>query len=686
MKKPKGKFKFYTGQEKFFTPGEKFKFEEIKKETNLFIKAVGVFLKGLYQVCFKTGEALISLCLKSFHSLKHDIKTTAYFLPKRFKILFKLQFLKTLFLFLLVCLAAWAGIASLHLVAQGISLKDRILKTAFLGNSYLSNAKTSLASQNIDQAQTSFYRAYQTFSSAKSDIAQSGDVLNSLLTLLPQKQAADSLLNSAQEISSAGQDLVTLDAQLKTLNISQSGVVSSSGTTKDSLNSISDTLDKVTTKITNAADQIAQIKPETLPANNREMFVSLNNQLQNAKLALENLNSIFTLSKSLLLGQKTVLLLFENNNELRAGGGFIGTYGAIKLDDGAIKSLKISSIYDLDGQLLDIIKPPQPMLNVGDRWYMRNSNWFADFPLSAKKASDFYEKEAGETPDVVIAITPDLIIDLLKITGSVNLPKYGVTLTPENFIEQTQVTTTLSNDLPTNQPKQILADLFPILLQRLSNLDKLNWPQIILSLQNELTQKQIVIYSRDQDTEAQLDSFGWAGKVESSQRDYLMVATSNLGGTKTDLSVDSQYDLTSNLSKDGSVTNTLKITRTNKFPNLDNTDNLSYLRIFAPLGSKLVDSSGFDFKPLDFPSGLKYSIDDDVLAWEKNSVTDNLTGTRIGQESGKTFFGNWLDIKGGSSRTVSLSYTLPFKIDSVDQYSLFCKNRLAAYLQISPGL
>jgi len=113
-------------------------------------------------------------------------------------------------------------------------------------------------------------------------------------------------------------------------------------------------------------------------------------------------------------------------------------------------------------------------------------------------------------------------------------------------------------------------------------------------------------------------------------------------------------------------------------PDLPQTDNQSYIRIYVPLGSKLVSNIGFDFKKLDFPKGKEYKIDSDVFNLEKNSVTDNLTHTDIGEESGKTVFGNWLVLKGGESKTVKLTYQLPFKLSNIDRYSLLLQKQLGA--------
>ena len=75
---------------------------------------------------------------------------------------------------------------------------------------------------------------------------------------------------------------------------------------------------------------------------------------------------------------------------------------------------------------------------------------------------------------------------------------------------------------------------------------------------------------------------------------------------------------------------------------------------------------------------MNYEIDDDVYNWEKDSVIDNLTGTNIGQESGKTYFGNWMSLDGGESKTVKLVYKLPFKISDIDRYSLLAQKQIGS--------
>ena len=65
----------------------------------------------------------------------------------------------------------------------------------------LSQAKDALSSQDLSQAENRFELAYQTFNQGQQQIQDSGQLLNGLLSLIPQKQDADRLIEAAGLIS-----------------------------------------------------------------------------------------------------------------------------------------------------------------------------------------------------------------------------------------------------------------------------------------------------------------------------------------------------------------------------------------------------------------------------------------------------------------------------------------------------
>lgn len=57
---------------------------------------------------------------------------------------------------------------------------------------------------------------------------------------------------------------------------------------------------------------------------------------------------------------ETYLFLLQNNHELRPTGGFIGTYGILKLQDGEIKEFETDNIYNLDKSTQPILQESAP--------------------------------------------------------------------------------------------------------------------------------------------------------------------------------------------------------------------------------------------------------------------------------------------------------------------------------------
>lgn len=587
-----------------------------------------------------------------------------------------------LMIFVIVLLLPFGLIEVFRLAADAVETKDRALQFTALGLEKLQQAKNDLNKQDFQSAGNSFLLAERSFKTSKENLSQMGSLLGGLVNLIPIKRQADLLLDTASLAAQVGSEFSFFAEQVNQLQITPAGFVTTGDFRFSELTSRMETsLMKIGRGFELINENLKNIDPNILPVGYRENFVEKTNSFQELMKNFQNLKNLFKIFRLTFDGQSQIFVLLENNNELRPTGGFIGSFASLNIDNGSIKSLKVDSIYALDGQLQENIVPPEPIFNVNNRWYLRDANWFVDFPSSAKKLSTFYEKEGGETPDIVIAVTPNLIIDLLRLTGPVEMPKYGVTLNPDNFVELTQVVSSDYATMPENKPKQILADLVPILFDRLAKLSDVQKPDFLAALQKNLNEKHILLYSRNSQLQNLYETFGWSGKVLDTDRDYLAVVNANLGATKSDLAVEQKIKLETEISSDGTITNRLTISRHNSLPELDQTFNDSFIRVLVPEGSKLLENQGFDYRPLGMKKPFNQKTDDEVMAWEKGTVRDVVSGTLIGSESGKTFFGNWQKLTGGQTRNIVLVYQLPFKLKDVDRYSLLLQKQAGALNQ-----
>src|SRR3990167_10266618 len=114
-----------------------------------------------------------------------------------------------------------------------------------------------------------------------------------------------------------------------------------------------------------------------------------------------DLETVILLSDSLLHTEgeeKTFLILFQNNLELRPGGGFIGSFGILKVRDGSIPDFSVHDTGNFDGRIPSTTPPPYPMretLRI-DSWKLRDSNYSPDFRENATWAEIFYQMGQGE--------------------------------------------------------------------------------------------------------------------------------------------------------------------------------------------------------------------------------------------------------------------------------------------------
>lgn len=640
-------------------------------------KVPKTFFGWVFELCYYTGLVIVYLVISPYLIIKYggmgivvSAKATKSQIKIKSKNLALFQKWKTsMALFLLLILLGTTVLHSMVLASDADKVKDKVISDADSGILALSEAGRALEEKNISQAQIHFQEALQSFDQIQSDLNNSGVVLSGILKIIPQRRDANKLTESAKLITEVGQNLASLQSQFGDIKFSAQGI-SGAGNNGESLEYIISELKGINGKMKKISSLLGQVDPYVLPEEKRNIFIQLQSQLISVEANLNTAGELIDLLADLLLGQKEILVMFQNNNELRPTGGFLGTFGAMKVSNGIINKLHISSIYDLDGQLKEIINPPRPMYAVNDRWFLRDSNWFADFPTTAKKITQFYEKEGGTTPDMVIALTPTIVTDLLEITGPITVPNYKVTLTNKNFVEMTQLETSVKYDKALNKPKQFLADFFPLFLQKLSDLEGGKNMKVLQIFHKNLQNKEILLYSNNERLQEKFKKFQWSGEILQTDRDYLSIISSNLGGTKTDLNLIHELNLTSTVQSSGEIINTLTFTRRNPSPKKQGFENKSFIRFMVPQGSELISAEGFS--PSILPSSIKSKggPDAEVKAWESGLVQDLGTETLIGSESGKTFFGNWLVTEGGEQKTITIKYKLPFLLKSVDRHSL----------------
>ncbi|MBU1292130.1 DUF4012 domain-containing protein [Patescibacteria group bacterium] len=587
---------------------------------------------------------------------------------------------------LIIPTAAW--------LSQGLMIKDDVLSNSMSAYQNLMAARQSLEESNWQAAEQNFGSAYSDFYQAHQEINKLGHLTLGILEQLPGGDLVSSgsrLVKVGENLAQAGQGLaaaVNLFSYDNLFNLINLG--DSSGNLTDLMVESQDNLSQALFGIKLANQELEEVKTESLPDDIQEGVVSLKEKLP---LLEKMLIKVESYSEVLLkiLGHdnpRQYLLIFQNNSEIRATGGFIGTYGLLTLDKGTISNLFVDGIFNADGQLHEKIIPPRPIQKVSTSWSMHDANWFADFPTSAQKIQWFYEKTGGPTTDGVISLTPILVERLLELTGPINMPEYGVVLSASNFVELIQYKVEVDYDKELNRPKKILADFTPLFIEKLSQLSSQQREQAIEIIFDCLEEKHILFYFNNSSLEDLIIDQGWAGQLSSADRDYLSVVSSNINGYKTDRMVKETIDHQAEIQPDGSIIDTLTIVREHQGGQEKydwwNRVNSNYLRVYLPKGSQLISAQGQSLEIYQPPVNYQeqgFKTDPLVNLIESGMVIDKKTGTHIFEESGKTVFGNWVYVSPGEKVILTYRYKLPFKIDltkTSDSYSLLAQKQLGS--------
>lgn len=210
---------------------------------------------------------------------------------------------------------------------------------------------------------------------------------------------------------------------------------------------------------------------------------------------------LLLLSKKFIREDRSYIVLLQNSDELRATGGFIGSFFVLESRGGQIQTPIVQDIYVPDGQFQGFVEAPAGLkdyLSAGKGMRLPDANWWPDFPSSAKEILGFFASVEDKKHEGVISINLQVVEKLLAITGDIYLPDYQQYVNQDNFA---QIARADRDDFfPGSQEKaNFLNHFFKIFKLELNQKIKEN-PQAFLNLIEEMiNNKDLQAYSQDQE-------------------------------------------------------------------------------------------------------------------------------------------------------------------------------------------
>lgn len=585
---------------------------------------------------------------------------------------------------------------------KGLFIKDQVVVSAYNGYQQLLDGGSKTITSNIKEANASFEQAKLSFDQALQDLS----FIQTSLSLPREKTVAsvDHLLQTGQHLSIAGQYFAQAVERFQMLPgtifaATPTAAKNSSTQQLTPTNSTTDELKKDLELFNKAIEHVEQAHSHLSLVDQKSLPIQFQDKIAQSQQKLDEIVSLLQKAQSKipvllkLLGDRYMhryLILLQNDTEVRPTGGFIGSYILVDVNDGRITRMDFHDVYEADGQLQEDIPAPEDISAITKTWRLRDSNYSPDFALSAEKAAWFLQKEKGPSVDTIIAINQQTIAELLGVTGPLSIPELSAPLSKDNF--QQVISYIIESKLHGKQdPKMILRSIIPAFQQKLLA-QKNNWPNVMKSILKSVQQKDLLFYSRDEEIQKFFEESGMAGRIQNTNtnEDFSLVTAISIGGNKSDRYIEQNINHTAFIDKNGIITDQVEITRKHTWsveqkkrlvamlkpfdfeeisPTVENIlgkgTNKSTMKVYAPLGSKLIRASGVKL--------------DEVK-------------TREDQELQKTYFMFPMSVEAGSQQTISVVYELPqkLKMTPADTYRLnvefqpgFVKSQLNE--QLIPG-
>ncbi len=426
-------------------------------------------------------------------------------------------------------------------------------------------------------------------------------------------------------------------------------------------------IDPIASDLDQAGKSIAKIDPNRYPKKLGKLIVR--DQISNIQDQFEGMTELFVNAKPLIkklpeiLGsreEKTYLILYQNDKERRATGGFLTFYAIFKIRNGKMTIFRSDDIYSLDATISNHPTAPTEILTYHkgvSKFYLRDSNLSPDFVESIKLFESLYSKSGAKVPyDGLITMDSKILVDMLTIFGDVNVSGINFSAKLDSRCNCPEAIYTLFDlvDRPVGYVKEnrkgILGDLmYRLFYNAIGFSPSKYWGTLMQAMFKNLDEKHILVYFKDSETQKSLEQLNFAGRIRDFKGDYLHINNVNFAGAKSNMFVSESID-----SKTNGSEREVTINFKNPYPASDcnlergglclNAPLRNWIRFYVPQGSKLISLKGSTKK------------------------------VRTYDELGKTVFEGFLEIIPKGQGTVIVTYTLPSNIDT-NNYSLMVQKQ-----------
>jgi hypothetical protein len=496
-----------------------------------------------------------------------------------------------------------------------------------------------LASWQLDQAMEyvnkgDFKNALKKSQNAKSFYElsdKSNEMLSNqakLINLKTQAKSIDEKINNGKRI---GEISIYVIEGLNSLN----NVYSDNVNTREEFISFIDSFKKANTSIQKVNLEREGLVNEKNGINSITSFTELISNTSEILPQVMGLNS-----------EKKYLILFQNNNEIRSGGGTVNAFGVVKINNGKIEKFKFFPAYliDKNNNNSDASIAIQKYLSE-KKFLFKGSLDSPDTLKNTLTVLDLFKNYSDEKIDGVIYIDKNFIDEIISSSNR------NTTNSSDSIFNPTQV-----QYLSNNKKNDYFTSLLNNINFSSSENNSFVTLKLIKSIGESISKKSIYINLTDDNIQNSSSVNYLTGNLIDNRksqinliRDYFGLSESNLASNVENTLISRSVSKKISIEQDGKLYSTVSISyKNNSVKNTkENKEYKNYLRIILPKEAVIQEIS---------IGGRKQDI---FFVSETSSSNDQLEVSRevLGD---KIVYGFLVSIPPEALKTIKLNYSTPF--------------------------
>ena len=361
---------------------------------------------------------------------------------------------------------------------------------------------------------------------------------------------------------------------------------------------------------------------------------------------------------------KTYLLVMQNQDEIRATGGFIGITVEVPIRDGTLGEITIVDSTTVDRPpLVNNPQAPEPLF-----WYLwmgrllfRDANWNPHYPASADTLIKFYESSRNTRLDGAVTATKLLGLDMVDVLPGLTVPEFDEALTREQavlYMEDVLPYPCTERHVSKRGKRCFDEDLLTSVMARLRGvLSETERNGLLEVVREHLDRKNVLVYVDDESTMEIIHMQRWDGAIPPAPQDFLMVVDSSLPGHTT-AGIVRSMDYTVDLNPGGVSTAQLRVRYHNERSVTQTTCRQAaeggggcywnYMRVFIPQSARNI------YAP---PNPLHEGSEKLIWAHRDPDSSRVLPHASAGLQD-LTEIGGFITVEGQTTLTVPISYVL----------------------------